>query len=43
MGEEHFYNYYSISKDEIHIIGTDLEDSGSYGSRFQSRFIGHTT
>ena len=43
MGEEHFYNCYIISKDEIHTIGTDFIDSGSYGSRFQSRCLGHTT
>ena len=36
-----FYNYYYISKDEMNIIRTGFGDAGSYGSRFQSRCLGH--
>ena len=38
-----FHNNYYISKDDIHITRTDFGNSVSYGSRFQSIFIGHNT
>ena len=36
-----FDNYYYISKDEMNIIRSGFGDAGSYGSRFQSRCLGH--
>ena len=38
-----FYNNDSISKYDIYIIRSAFGESGSYGSRFRPRHLGHNT
>ena len=43
VGDKYFYNKYSISKYEIHIIIITFGNSISYGSIFQARCMGNNT